>query len=87
MRFLCFGMGAIGTYIGGSLAAAGHELVFIERTAGIEHPLRLEFKDQLIDLPAVTTINSVEKAMTGSPFDCRHPGSQIFRYGCRAGGN
>jgi 2-dehydropantoate 2-reductase len=62
-------MGAIGTYIGGSLAAAGHELVFIERTAGIEHPLRLEFKDQLIDLPAVTTINSVEKAMTGSPFD------------------
>jgi 2-dehydropantoate 2-reductase len=31
MRFLCFGVGAIGTYIGGSLALAGHKVVFIER--------------------------------------------------------
>lgn len=31
LRFLCFGMGAIGTYIGGSLAAAGYDVSFIER--------------------------------------------------------
>lgn len=31
LRFLCFGMGAIGTYIGGSLAAAGYPVSFLER--------------------------------------------------------
>lgn len=31
MRFLCFGTGAIGTYIGGSLALAGNDVVFVER--------------------------------------------------------
>lgn len=36
MRFLCFGAGAVGTYIGGSLALAGHEVVFIERPAASE---------------------------------------------------
>lgn len=33
LRILCFGAGAIGTYIGGSLALAGHEVVFLERPA------------------------------------------------------
>jgi 2-dehydropantoate 2-reductase len=31
MRFLIFGAGAIGTYIGGSLALAGQDVVFLER--------------------------------------------------------
>lgn len=31
LRILCFGAGAIGTYIGGSLALAGHQVVFLER--------------------------------------------------------
>ncbi|MFP5416956.1 MAG: ketopantoate reductase family protein [Actinomycetes bacterium] len=31
MRFLFLGAGAIGTYIGGSLAASGHEVAFIEQ--------------------------------------------------------
>ena len=30
LKIICFGMGAIGTYIGGSLAAAGCELTFVE---------------------------------------------------------
>jgi 2-dehydropantoate 2-reductase len=30
-KVLVFGMGAIGTYIGGSLAAIGHEVTFVER--------------------------------------------------------
>jgi ketopantoate reductase len=29
LRFLCFGVGAIGTYIGGSLALAGHDVDFV----------------------------------------------------------
>lgn len=31
LRILCFGAGAIGTYIGGSLSLAGHKVVFLER--------------------------------------------------------
>ncbi len=30
MRFLCFGAGAIGSYVGGSLQLAGNEVVFVE---------------------------------------------------------
>jgi 2-dehydropantoate 2-reductase len=33
LKILCFGAGAIGTYIGGSLALAGHHVVFLERPA------------------------------------------------------
>lgn len=36
MKFLSFGAGAIGTYIGGSLSLAGHEVVFIEQPAVVE---------------------------------------------------
>ena len=31
LKFLVFGAGAIGTYIGGSLALAGHQVVFVEQ--------------------------------------------------------
>lgn len=33
MRFLCFGAGAVGTYVGGSLALADGQLVIVERPA------------------------------------------------------
>src|SRR5688500_6407527 len=35
LKVLTFGAGAIGTYIGGSLALAGHEVVFLERPAKV----------------------------------------------------
>ena len=35
-KILTFGVGAIGTYIGGSLALAGHQVVFLERSAQVE---------------------------------------------------
>ena len=31
MKCLCFGAGAIGTYVGGSLALAGVDVVFLEQ--------------------------------------------------------
>ena len=31
LKVLSFGAGAIGTYFGGSLALAGHQVVFVER--------------------------------------------------------
>ena len=33
LNILVFGAGAIGTYIGGSLALAGHRLTFVEQPA------------------------------------------------------
>ena len=33
MKWLCFGAGAIGTYLGGSLALAGEDLTFLEQPA------------------------------------------------------
>ena len=33
LKILSFGAGAIGTYIGGSLASAGEQIVFVEQTA------------------------------------------------------
>jgi 2-dehydropantoate 2-reductase len=48
LNILVFGAGAIGTYIGGSLALAGHHVVFLERPAQVEElqarGLRLELK-------------------------------------------
>src|SRR5687768_4429107 len=36
LKVLTFGAGAIGTYIGGSLALAGHKVVFLERPAKVD---------------------------------------------------
>ena len=36
LNVLTFGAGAIGTYIGGSLALAGHQVVFLERPAKVD---------------------------------------------------
>ncbi len=36
LRILCIGAGAIGTYVGGSLALAGNELVFLEQGGALQ---------------------------------------------------
>ena len=36
MKILSFGAGAIGTYIGGSLAISGHQVVFVEQPQAAE---------------------------------------------------
>lgn len=73
LRILTLGAGAIGTYIGGSLALAGHKVVFVERPdvardlqsrglsltiQGIEHPILK---------PVV--VGSLEKALALGSFD------------------
>lgn len=70
MRFLCFGMGAIGTYIGGSLASAGNDVTFLERSVDKgTHDLHLEFKDRTIDLRAVKAASTLQAALEMGPFD------------------
>src|SRR5262245_24576323 len=82
MKILTFGAGAIGTYIGGSLALAGSQVVFLERGDKVD---QLREKGLRLDLIAdvrrqtkdVTTISSrlavfassLEDAFRYGPFD------------------
>lgn len=73
LRILSFGAGAIGTYIGGSLALAGHTVVFIERPelAGQLHQsgLRLQMGGSEQILPAPQIVASLESALALMEFD------------------
>jgi 2-dehydropantoate 2-reductase len=82
LKILTFGAGAIGTYIGGSLALANHQVVFLERPARVEElrarGLRLNLtldkrrktKDAFrIDSPSFMIVPSLEDALRYGPFD------------------
>ncbi|MCE1255386.1 MAG: 2-dehydropantoate 2-reductase [Anaerolineae bacterium] len=73
MRFLFFGVGAIGTYIGGSLVLAGNDVVFLERPdvadlvkqRGLK--LNLQGVEHAIKNPNVVT--DIETALQSGAFD------------------
>jgi len=78
MNVLIFGAGAIGTYIGGSLALAGNRVVFVEQTRAVEElrarGLRLDLtisRGSVFDIQdsSVTFASSLEDALKSSPFD------------------
>lgn len=70
MRFLCIGMGAIGTYVGGSLASAGHDVVFVERSGkGDYRQINLEYKNQPRVVDRVITVNSIKAALDTGKFE------------------
>ena len=74
LRFLCFGVGAIGTYLGGSLALAGHKVVFVERPSVAAEVraggLTLDLGTggaRRVEHPQV--VESLEAALADGPFD------------------
>ena len=82
LKVLVFGAGAIGTYIGGSLALAGQQVVFIERPGTVEElrqrGLRLdltldkrrETKTALrVDSASFVSVSTLEEALRYGPFD------------------
>ena len=78
LKFLVFGAGAIGTYIGGSLVSAGHKVLFLERPGVAEEirgrGLRLEFVDSQrspITIPAssFTVVESLSEAFRRDSYD------------------
>jgi 2-dehydropantoate 2-reductase len=82
LKFLVFGAGAIGTYVGGSLVLAGYQVVFVEqpkmveelRTKGLRLDLtvdeRRKTKDASIVEPRSFVIEpSLEDALKYGPFD------------------
>ncbi len=82
LKILCFGAGAIGTYVGGSLALAGAELVFIEQASALaeirRRGLRLDLtRDQrrssteaaILEPSRFVAAASLAEALRSGPFD------------------
>lgn len=82
LNILSFGAGAIGTYIGGSLALAGHKLVFVEQAQAAETLNRSGLKLNLgidprrqgqvefsLSPPTIEFAASLQDALTRGPFD------------------
>jgi 2-dehydropantoate 2-reductase len=82
LKILSFGAGAIGTYIGGSLASAGEQVVFVEQAAvadelrqrGLRLNLTIDERrktNPIITLPpsAFVIAPSLEEALRYGPFD------------------
>jgi len=82
MKILTFGAGAIGTYIGGSLTLAGHQVVFVEqprvveelRERGLRLDLTLDKRQELrdasrIDSASFVIVSTLEEALRYGPFD------------------
>ena len=82
LKILTFGAGAIGTYIGGSLALAGHQVVFIEqpgvveelRERGLRLDLTLDKRRKVrdasrIDPSSFVIVSTLEEALRYGPFD------------------
>ena len=71
LRVLSFGAGAIGTYIGGSLALSGNHVVFIERpqTAAQISSLSLTIDGKTRSYENPLVVDSLEKALDHGPFD------------------
>src|SRR6185436_8023781 len=82
LKVLTFGAGAIGTYFGGSLALAGHQVVFVEKPTVVdelrERGLRLDLtldkrrqtKDSSrVDPSSFVIVPTLEDALRYGPFD------------------
>jgi 2-dehydropantoate 2-reductase len=73
LRFLIFGAGAIGTYIGGSLALAGYPVIILERpeiAADLRRRgLSLQLGETLQRVPEPVVEGSIEDALRHGPFD------------------
>ena len=90
MKWLCFGAGAFGTYLGGSLALAGEEVTFLERQGAVDdlrrRGLRLDFGRygwagneavQTIEPIRLRVENSLEAALDHGPVRCGNLRAQV----------
>ncbi|MDD5369098.1 MAG: 2-dehydropantoate 2-reductase [Anaerolineaceae bacterium] len=72
MRFLIFGAGAIGTYIGGSLLLARQPVVFLERPDAAadlkQRGLNLEIKGERHVISHLLVADTIEEALEQGPF-------------------
>jgi 2-dehydropantoate 2-reductase len=73
LRTLVIGAGAVGIYVGGSLALHGHPVVFLTTPASIQrlmqHGLHLNLQNREIHLPNPKVCASIKEAIKLGPFD------------------
>ncbi len=73
MKVLCFGAGAIGSYIGGSLSLDGHEVHFVDRPEAIgkikKQGIQLVLPQGAFDLKPEKLWSSLNDALQNQPFD------------------
>lgn len=73
LRFLVFGCGAIGTYIGGSLAASGQQVVFLERKNVAEsirrNGLTIQVKNKELRVANPVLVEDVHQALDLGKYD------------------
>ncbi|MCW5875748.1 MAG: ketopantoate reductase family protein [Anaerolineales bacterium] len=73
LNVLVFGAGAIGGYLGGSLALRSQRVVFVERRHNApalrERGLRLEIGEQVHHLKDFGVVTSLDEALAFAPFD------------------
>jgi 2-dehydropantoate 2-reductase len=72
MKILSIGAGAIGTYIGGSLALAGNQVVFLERQGfdpSSRPSITLRLADQTHTIPNPVIKSNIEDILSLAPFD------------------
>ena len=73
MRFLVVGAGAIGTYVGGSLALAGQPVTFLVREASAASlasgGLHLQIGEKSAEVPHPALATDLAGALEGNPFD------------------
>jgi 2-dehydropantoate 2-reductase len=74
MRFLIYGAGATGAFLGGSLLQAGHAVTFLVRPHAAEqlraHGLRLQRGPQSLHLQPLSLATSPAEALARDSFDC-----------------
>ena len=94
MKFLCFGVGAIGTYIGGSLALSGNQVVFLERPELVAEirarGLHLTLQNRLHDITQPVVVGSIDEAsemgamdaaiFAVKSFDTQSAAAELTRY-------
>lgn len=74
MKFICFGAGAIGSYVGGSLLLSGNEIVFVERAERIarfkENGIRIEdVSGQVHEILNFEVVSDVADVIRNRAFD------------------
>lgn len=73
LRILSFGAGAVGSYVGGSLALKKHHVVFLEKPAVAEQlsasGLILEIKGKERKIPEPKVVASLSQALELGPYD------------------
>lgn len=73
-RFLCFGIGATGIYLGAKLLNQGHEVVFIDRPENVDKVskagLELALPDgETIYIHRIDVVATIEEALTKGPYE------------------